>query len=184
MIATTNDGRKVLLRTDNTWEFVDKTADSAPSVNFEAAVVFRNGDVVPVARTEFYLLDRDISKDLQTSEIKQIKINDINDKINSEGLRKQLVEDVETATLRSVFLDYYLSLYPAYSKEVGKVIKNSAKFQTTSDFKGKSSFTNVTPGKYYLLGVTKLRSAYIVWYLPIEIDNKTINLILDSNNTL
>src|SRR5438552_1880647 len=70
--ATTKEGRTVILKSDGTWEYekdnVPTSTTKTPSVrkdatlSFEAGLVYKSGDVKPVARTTFYLLDNELGK--------------------------------------------------------------------------------------------------------------------------
>jgi hypothetical protein len=55
-IATTTDGRKVILNSDGAWKYADNAASSV-TLKIEAGIVYKTGGPQPVARTTFYLLD-------------------------------------------------------------------------------------------------------------------------------
>src|ERR1051325_3682068 len=74
--ATTDDGKRVQLRSDGTWKYSETTettptvtvAPTAPqtsALSLEAGLVFKSGDIRPVARTEFHLLDESLLKILR-----------------------------------------------------------------------------------------------------------------------
>lgn len=55
-VATTKDGRKVILKSDGTWRYVDHpTGEKSATANlsFDTGVVFKSGDVKPIARATF-----------------------------------------------------------------------------------------------------------------------------------
>src|SRR5437899_5978511 len=70
--ATTEDGKSVVLSSDSTWKYASETREAETSspdastrpkgransvLSFETGLVFKSGDVKPVARATFYLLD-------------------------------------------------------------------------------------------------------------------------------
>ena len=74
--TTTKDGRTVILKSDGTWEYAKEPEEASATtvarpgrnnstLSLEAGLVFKSGDVKPVARVTFYLLDDDRAKILE-----------------------------------------------------------------------------------------------------------------------
>jgi hypothetical protein len=188
--ATTKDGRTVLLRSDGTWEYTDDpvaptissnspapvlSASATPqsgTLSLEAALVFRSGDVKPMARTVFYLLDDDLAKILR-----------------SAGLRtSQRYGTMEDTDQNLLFSFGSASKYPSlegqtqfYSTAM-EALKPHIKQSITTDFSGKATFQNVQSGNYFLMGFGVTPRGFVLWNLAVEIKPGTTSITLDQNN--
>lgn len=175
-IATTEDGKKVLLRNDNTWEYIEKSSNNSQALLVQAGVVFQSGEVIPISRTAFYLFEEDAIKTLFTKDTKVAAIADA----TSNGNKFILLG------LKDDHLPTYLSLlgrqnFPKFQASVASIISDKAKYKVITDFKGNASFDDLKSGNYYLFGFSNVRNNLLMWNVEIKIpEQKTI--ILDQNN--
>lgn len=165
--ATTEDGRKVILNADGSWKY----AEDLPSVTLkiEAGIVYNYGGPEPVARRTFALLDAD-----PLPEIAKLPPS----RLAAPPTRL----DVNNA--QEEFLVYCGPGTP----EALAVIDSHTRHTMTTGFDGKGEFTGVKPGKYWLLGSTKMRATQYrtpcaFWLIPLDL-TKNQNLILDQNNAV
>lgn len=188
--ATTKDGRTVLLKSDGTWEYTDDpvTPPAAPSsaagitsanvasqsgeLSLEAALVFRSGDVKPMARTVFYLLDDDLAKILRSAGLKTSQ-------------RYSTMQDTDQNLL---FTFGSASKYPSleghaqFYSTATEALKPHIKQSITTDFSGKASFQNVPVGNYFLMGFGLTPRGFVLWNVAVEIKLGSSSITLDQNN--
>ena len=188
--ATTKDGRTVLLKSDGTWEYTDDpVAPSAAStsaavvspaspaaqsgaLSLEAALVFRSGDVKPMARTVFYLLDDDLAKILRAAGLKTSQ-------------RYGTMQDTDQNLL---FTFGSASKYPSledhaqFYATATEALKPDIKQSITTDFSGKAIFQNVQVGNYFLMGFGLTPRGFVLWNVAVEIKPGSSSITLDQNN--
>lgn len=173
--VTTADGRRVELRPNGTWTYLDNAPApvTAGTIEIEAAIIMRNSEVRPVARSEFFLLDADL-----------------NTILNSAGFKTGWLHRRDTPA--NTF--WYLLAAAARGNLLGgqkellaarEAIKSHVIGTVTTGFDGKAKLENVKPGKYFLIGshyhpVTKQVPC---WELPVEVaGGKAAKVFFDSNN--
>jgi hypothetical protein len=127
-------------------------------LSIEVGIVFTGGNVQPVARQQFYLLDEDEEVILKDFWGDSVSINSITMDLNFPALQTNGVQKTPQA------------------------IKPHVIASITTDFSGKAKFLTVKPGKYYLFGFTKAGKSAIVWNLESIIKADTNEIILDNNN--
>ncbi len=137
------------------------------TVNFEAAIVYKMGGVQPVARQEFYLLDKDLE----------------------EIFKEQ--GKIQTKTVTGIFRERYYELsdlvYPVLYKEefaslTNDVIPRYVKYKLQTDFQGKAQLKDVIPGTYHLYGNIETRGGRAVWNLRVDLKAGENSVVLDQNN--
>lgn len=127
-------------------------------LSIEAGIVFTGGNVQPVARREFYLLDEDVAVILKDFWGDSVSIESITMDLNFPAFQTNGVQK----TLQAV--------------------KPHIVASSTTDFQGKAKFPAVKIGKYYLFGFTKAGKSAIVWNLKSVIKAGANEIILDNNN--
>lgn len=182
--GTTKDGRIVLLKSDGTWEFASETATSVqasqPSaaspgtVSVEAALVYRSGDVKPVARTIFYLLDEDLAKILRNAGLKTVGLS------ASRGDTDYLLLFTYGLAMTYPSNSDYVNFYPL----ARDAVQSHLKYKATTDFKGQAQFEDVKPGSYFVYGVTETVKGFALWNLPVEVKSGNLKVVLDQNNAV
>lgn len=182
-IATTDEGRKVILRSNLTWQYAAKE-DLPPTpkvetkvestLSFDTGIVFRSGDVKPVARTKFYLLDNSLVQILYG-----MKDGEGQTATNPRSIYVNYVFGIELGSTMESFLITYNNIVTLLNPHIIQSV--------TTDFGGKATFKQVPPGRYYVLGYTKVGSQVmgkgsIVWDVKVDLSPGNNSLTLDQNN--
>lgn len=188
--AMTDDGKRVVLKSDGTWEYDTKqtapiaVAPSAHTVDFQAAAIFKSGEVVPIPRTTFYLLSRSLEETIATAEMRNLIIAEA--QRGDADMSKMLVDMANRLNLRG-FIRYAFGstqISKDYAAAAQSAFAGITKYDTTTDFQGNGSFKNVPPGKYHLFGYTEIRKNFISWHSEVEVKDADQKLVLDTNNSL
>lgn len=126
-------------------------------LNLKAAVVYQIGGVQPVARTTFYLLNKDIAEIANEAQFfgKWSGTNEF-----------QIVQEFITSPLDS-------KLIPAVKSHTIKAVE--------TDFEGNATFEKLPKGTYYIFSIAKTRGGYIGWSYPATTGEKK-PILLDQNN--
>lgn len=179
--AVTQDGRRVILKSDGTWEYVNGTPNAKAqainkqkgSLSIEAGLVFQSGDVKPVARTTFYLLDADLAQILREAGITPPD----KPSNNSEATDNDFI-------VSFAFANRYATLekYQAFLLAATAAIKPHIIQSITTDFTGKAVFESVPEGAYYLVGVATPAKAIVAWNLKVTVKAGQTSITLDQNN--
>lgn len=142
------------------------------SLSIEAAIIYQSGQVMPVARTTFLLLDDDFISILKNAAVQPTQMT------------SKTYSDYSKAIFTDMgFAERYGSLpeYQRFISSVAAALKPHIKYTFDTDFNGKAIITGIAPGIYYLFGSANTRQAGIVWHLPI--DTATTNsVVLDNKN--
>ncbi|MEI6826717.1 MAG: hypothetical protein WCK54_14070 [Desulfuromonadales bacterium] len=181
--VTTEDGRKALLKSDGTWQYgnndtvVKNTLIIQNSIlKLETGVVFRSGDVKPISRTIFYLLD---------SSLAQILLD-----AGYQGYKKYVIKnelDLYEAYLFDHKIKNYFtdSMWKSDKERYDKtwlLIKPHIVQSVTTDFSGNATFNKMSPGKYYLLGCSHISKNSFIWATEINLIPGDNSLTLDQDN--
>src|SRR5688500_7274557 len=141
--ATTEDGRKVILKSNKTWAYavgdsspdekqeVTRSVSKANSIlSIETGLVFKSGDVKPLARTEFHILDDSLANILRNAGLKPPK---------SYGETGEADRDYVSAF---AFASKYSSdpTYQEFYPRAIEALKPHIVQSVTTDFSGKARF--------------------------------------------
>lgn len=143
-------------------EAPESTTGNSTKLQFEAAVIYKIGGVQPVARAEFYLLDKSVETILSEAGLKPR---------DNVGLMATLGLAIRYPEQSGDFLQTAL---PA--------IKSHIKSSVTSDFNGKGEFSNIIAGDYWFYGVSNTRKGFIIWDVPVKVSPGVNSVTLDQNN--
>lgn len=141
--ATTREKSPATMETGGTlgWAEPRISDQTTCTLSIEAGVIFKSGDVKPVARTEFYLSNKSFASVLRELE-------------KSRGTEKK-----EDETDSSVLLGFALSVdlihdggltdkgIAGFNEDVA-TLKKHVLASTISDFSGKATFKPLAPGTY------------------------------------
>ncbi len=161
------------------------------TVSIEAALVFQSGDVKPVARTEFVLLDKSLEEILKKSEFFQNLPLEFVTHMMTEGFRFGenltyvhtfgLILRPDKATdnqeLRKMKAGFIKATQVALSSVSPHVV-----YSTKTDFQGKAQIQDVKPGEYYLFGYTVAGNQGTVWNIKTIVKEGQNSIILDQEN--
>jgi hypothetical protein len=175
--AKTDDGRVVILRSNGTWEY-DKNAKPTPTPNnvmveetgtlsFDTGLVMKSGDVKPVARATFYLLNQDLVIILAVAGLQELPSSWLTTFARKYASR-------ESDQFRGAEVYTYFKAMAA--------VKPHIVATATTDFGGKGQFTAVKPGTYYLMNVTEIGSNVVLWNLEVKVKAGQNSVTLDQNN--
>lgn len=176
--ATTDDGKRVELRSDGTWKYAETTATTptvtaAPTapqtsaLSLEAGLVFKSGDIRPVARTEFHLLDESLLKILRDAGVQpRPGDRDTSDRgiVFSYGLARKFGGDQN---------------FPAGVQEA---INKHIIATTTTGFDGKAKFNPVPRGTYYVFAMATTPKGFVIWNVKVDLTLSEAAVTLDQNN--
>lgn len=145
------------------------TAGSSTSIGtgnlvVQAGIVYRMGGPQPVARTQFYLLKRDLA-----------------DILIEAGLRPDRnMNIVQTFAFAARYQS--LANYARFYQIASVAIQSHVVATVTTDFAGMAQFVSIPAGTYYLMGYTQTRGGFALWNLPIGISTGQNAIVLDQNN--
>jgi hypothetical protein len=143
------------------------------TLDLEAGLLFKSGDVKPVGRATFYLLKEDAETVLLTQEHLDIHNQE------AQFKAKSLTDWSMYGAVISLSSD---GITPNTTTALKKAINNVTVASETTGFDGKTTFTNIPTGNYYLFGTYRFNRSSIYWNLPISIKAGTNKIILDNNN--
>ncbi len=159
------------------------TVSAKGNLSVEAGLVFNSGDVKPVARVNFYLLDDNLETILSNAGIEAYQT------IDTSGASKGALLGGMRAKKKSVsFVESYAvwssspDLYGEQLLQSKEALKPHIIATITTDFSGKGEFSQVKPGNYYLMGVGGTGKQAVLWNMPIEIKAGKQSVILDNKN--
>ncbi len=141
--------------------------------SIEAIVVYPSGEVVPISRSTFYILDTDLLTILKNAEIQPIE-NTL--QIFKGDTDKALISDAGYSLSGK-----YSSPYSELAEKVSKTIKAHIVQQITTDSQGKGTFKRLDGENYYLFGTGGTRFSNVIWNMKIDTTTNS-SIILDQNN--
>jgi hypothetical protein len=172
--ATTQDGRKVILNSDGTWKFAGpRKPKNSASVTIQAGVVYKTGDVNPVARETFYLLDDSLGAILEGAGLRPTRPD------KNQSLQDQLM----TSYVYAICYGQY-PFETRFLEDAQKVIAPHLIKSGQTDFAGKAVIDAIAPGVYFVMGIAKTRGGFAVWNERCEARAGENSLTLDQNNAI
>jgi hypothetical protein len=179
-MATTDDGKRVELQSDGTWKYSSQpaptpTPDARPTgpitsiLSLEAGLVFQSGDIKPVARTEFHLLDESLTKILRDAGVQpRPGDRDTSDRgiVFSYGLARKFGGDQNLP----------VGVQEAVTKHIVAT--------TTTGFDGKAKFNAVPQGTYYVFAMASTPKGFVIWNVKVELSSAEAAVTLDQNNAV
>jgi hypothetical protein len=142
------------------------------SILLEAGLVFKSGDVRPVARTTFYLLDDNPGKIMSLAGLSS----------DSTGLQDPYDGLAFKYGLSVAYADLALPEYANFRQEAAAALKPNIVQTVITDFTGKARITGLAAGTYYLLGVYKTPKGIALWNFKVRVTPGQTAVTLDQNN--
>jgi hypothetical protein len=145
-------------------------------LSIEAGLVYKSGDVKPVARNDFYLLDGDAERILQQANIER------KGKLRNPNLTNL---DAYAAAEACMNIGTECPSFDAswyFHKRAMEVIKPHILQTITTGFDGKAKFEPLPAGDYYVMGVMTRDKGFVCWNLKVTLKPGTQTVILDQNN--
>ncbi len=163
------------------------------TVSIEAALVYKSGDVKPVARTEFMLLDKSLEEILKESGF----VSSINEVVSNNNKGAVQIGNIPLVSLFGVILQTSEDKDRGVNEEQRKIRKDlrtalqtalagvpkHTVYSTKTDFQGKAEIQNVKPGEYYLFGTTEPGVNARVWNVKTLVKEGQNSVLLDQDNT-
>ncbi len=141
------------------------------SLSIEAALIYRSGDVKPVARVQFLVLDESLATILSNSGITQPQ--DIS--IITTDKNMQLVITYAKAMLGAPGHERFLAQAEA-------AIKPHIVAAETTGFDGKAEINNAPAKPCYIVAVSRAGQSWLVWNLKAELKPGKNKILFDQNN--
>lgn len=153
-LATTADGKKVILNPDGTWKYADlSSTPSGTTLRIEAGLIYKTGGPEPVARVTFYLLDAFPLDELD---------------------RLPPAKSVSTEFIATCGAE------PEIAREI---VGRHVIYKLTTGFDGKAELAGIKPGRYWFFGGTRTRRGCALWSHPVDM-TKDQSLTLDQHNAV
>ena len=149
------------------------TPEPEASLQFDAGLIFKSGDVKPVARTTFYLFDGHLGEILRDGGVKSTMGGAQADPTSPQLLLLQFALCKRTEVLPDS---------AAFVKLAMPVLQPHIVQTVTTDFNGKAQFPPVKPGTYYLTGFAEVGKASATWNLKITLKSGSNSVTLDNEN--
>jgi hypothetical protein len=129
----------------------------------EAGLIFKSGDVKPVARATFYLLDADAET----------------------ILREAAFSHDATGSSMAVIISMILGLDDPKYNAVKATFAKHVVAQQVTDFGGKAKFSSLQPGVRFLFGQYSVGRTSAVWYQTVDLKpGMDLALTLDNDNAV
>ena len=145
------------------------------TLQIEAGLVFKSGDVKPVARTVFYLLDAEPGEILKDGGVKTSMKSFQNAPPDAKVLLFNLALAINGQILPEN-AEFVKAAMPVLQPHIVQTV--------TTDFSGKAQFSAVKIGTYYLTGFAEVGRASVTWNLKITLGPGPTTIVLDNNNAL
>lgn len=180
------------------------------SLIIEAKIVYPANDVRPVARSSFFLLDKDLL-DVEVPSPQELKVRSIEEYTsklsNPQNLKSaiRLAQAVKgmRADMERIGVEKNVE-FPPETPKTDREKKNTLMGiqlliirmmndketaghflqEVITDFQGKVVIKDLRPGDYWIMGVTDTRKDYAFWNHKITIKPGENRLLLDQYNTL
>lgn len=137
----------------------------------EAALVYRNGDVKPVARVEFLVLDASLAAILTDARLALPQSLDLLTSDKGE----QMVISYGKAALGAPG-------YESFFSRANDVIKPHIIASARTDFQGKAEFEKLPAKSCYIVAASRAGRSWIVWNAKTELKVGQNKILLDQNN--
>lgn len=186
LIAACSQGTSVL---DPKSESASPSHAEAGALALEAGLILRSADVKPVARTDFFLLNRNLEIILEQSDYMAELPKDTKKVLDSMLTTSQKHVGVLTMLVKFSGDDERkdVEVLTRFRYSIGRAVAATRPFavrSATTDFQGKARFIDVPPGSYYLFGYSNVGSSGAVWNVKIDIQPGENSVILDNNNAI
>jgi hypothetical protein len=140
------------------------------TLSIEVGLVYNNGDVKPVARTKFYLLDEDLA----------ITLKPFNETPGTVGSELDLIRAISTS--ESIDEEHRAKAKAKYDQIIAAIAAHTVATVTT-DFSGKARFEKLTQGTRFLYGEFHIGKQRVAWNAKVDLKaGAGTALTLDNNN--
>ena len=146
------------------------------TLSLEAGLVYRSGDVKPVARARFFLVNQNPGIILQRGGLYTPSVGGIGGG-STDPSKLALAVGMALAYMDLELPEQQRFLLSALETLTPHIVES---LQT--DFSGKAEFSPHSTGSYYLMGVTKTPRGLSFWNVRIELRPGSNQIMLDQDN--
>jgi len=140
------------------------------TLSIEVGLIYTNGDVKPVARTKFYLLDEDLA----------VILKPFDETPGTVGSMLDLDHTIFTS--ESTDEEHRAKAKAQYDQIIAAIAAHTVATVTT-DFSGKAKFESLTPGTRFIYGEFHVGRERVAWNTKVELKAGTDTAVtLDNNN--
>jgi hypothetical protein len=153
-------------------------------LSVEAALVLKSGDVKPIARTEFFLLNKNFETILQETKFNSALPNDLKDRFSKRNPLRGfavIAMFVQGNSFNDPVFKSKKDESNALLQKTMNAIRYHTVYATITDFQGKAQFKNIKPGEYYLLGYSEVDDI-VIWNLKTLVKSGQNSVVLDQKN--
>jgi hypothetical protein len=163
------------------------TRSTSASLSIEAAVIYESGDVKPVARSKFVILDEDLNMLLKpfprlggnyektdpvTAFCLKLEIESMQFYAEDAGSPHAMTKERAAEVIAEV-------------EQIQKTIAAHTVASVITDFSGKAKFEGLAPGRRFIYGTFTAGSNQLSWHMVVEIKSGTnATLTLSNDNAL
>lgn len=141
------------------------------ALSIEAALIYRNGDVKPVARVELLIVDTSLDVILTNAKLSPPESLDLLTRDKGE----QLVISYGKAALNAPG-------HQLFFEQAREAIKPHIIARVQTGFQGKAEIANLPARPVYIVAASRAGRSWIVWNAKTELKPGANKLLLDQNN--
>ncbi len=142
------------------------------SLSVEAGLIYESGDVKPVARTTFILLDEDL----------RIILKPFGETPGTLGSMMDLLRHISEGSSTTIDKEHQEKARAEYS-QIKSAVESHIVATATTDFSGKAKFESLAPGIRFVYGEFRVGDERVAWNVKVELAaGKDAALILDNSN--
>jgi hypothetical protein len=180
------------------------------TLNVEAKIVYSANEVLPVARKNFFLVNKDLL-DVEVPDPKTVGAKSIEDYMSKLSLPQKLKSTIQLAQankkmrteLERIATEKNIKLPPETKLTAEEKKRNLLAIQmiivamqgnkeiaphflkeVVTDSEGKIVIDDISAGDYWIMGVTETRDDYAFWNQKVTVVAGENRLLLDQNNAL
>jgi hypothetical protein len=140
------------------------------TLSIAAGLIYESGDVKPVARNTFYLLDEDLRIILKPFDERPGSLSSVMD------LLKAVIgnDSIEESYREKARVKY---------SGIKSAIESHIFAEITTDFSGKATLESLAPGTRFIYGEFRVGRERIAWNVKVELKaGANVSVILDNSN--
>ena len=155
---------------------------SASDINGTIGVIMNSGDIKYGAKVDVYLTTKEVSFPAAESESSH-RIRVFGAEKGSHPPRDPIVRNALMSLYQSVLFNSIMGATIEIVREM-KASDYYVRQRTKSNLSGKFRFSDVSPGKYFIVVMcpTTIAMHYVFWQLPIVMENKDLEVELSNDN--
>jgi hypothetical protein len=143
------------------------------TLSIEAGLIYESGDVKPVARTTFYLLDEDL----------RIILKPFHEDVPRVGRLGSRMDELLSLSGDTGIEESYREKAKTKYSQIKSALESHIIATATTDFGGKARFLDLEPGTRFVYGEFHVGRERVAWSVRVELEaGKDTPVTLDNNN--